>query len=132
MKVFSVLISIAIISLALSSCSQLRSPESGLVRSPDHLIRTQSGVTQGESIDGSSVVSWFDIPFAQPPVGDLRWRAPRPLVSPEQKLLQLADTACVQKAVDLPESMVKVLLVVRIAYISILKRRQILLKNNTQ
>lgn len=98
MKVFSVLISIAIISLALSSCSQLRSPESGLVRSPDYLIRTQSGVTQGESIDGSSVVSWFDIPFAQPPVGDLRWRAPRPLVSPEQKLLQLADTACVQKA----------------------------------
>lgn len=98
MKIFSVLISMGIITFVLSSCSQLRSPESGLVRSPDYLIRTQSGVTQGESIDGSSIVSWFDIPFAQPPVGDLRWRAPRPLVNPDQKLLQLADTACVQKA----------------------------------
>ena len=37
---------------------------------------------------GAEVVSWFDIPYAQPPVGDLRWRAPRELVAPEQLIVE--------------------------------------------
>ncbi len=66
--------------------------------SSDYLIRTLSGISQGQSIEGEAVVSWFDIPFAKPPVGDLRWKAPRPLRNPEQILAQRDDTACVQKA----------------------------------
>ena len=132
MKIFSVLISMGIITFVLSSCSQLRSPESGLLRSPDYLIRTQSGVTQGESIDGSSIVSWFDIPFAQPPVGDLRWRAPRPLVNPDQKLLQLTDTACVQKASRFAGVDGEGIVGSEDCLYLDIKRRQILLKNNTQ
>ena len=38
-------------------------------------INTSTGVIQGLVKD--QVISWEDIPYAQPPVGDLRWRAPR-------------------------------------------------------
>jgi para-nitrobenzyl esterase len=39
-------------------------------------VRTQSGLVAGVVADG--VVSWKGLPFAAPPTGDLRWRAPRP------------------------------------------------------
>lgn len=40
------------------------------------VARTQSGRVQG--FEDASVVNYMGIPFAAPPVGDLRWRAPRP------------------------------------------------------
>ena len=98
MKSFSVLVSLVVISFALSSCSLFQPSEPVVQRSSDYLIRTLSGISQGQSIEGEAVVSWFDIPFAKPPVGDLRWKAPRPLRNPEQILVQRDDTACVQKA----------------------------------
>ena len=39
-------------------------------------VRTESGLVAGVASDG--VVSWKGMPFAAPPIGDLRWRAPRP------------------------------------------------------
>jgi para-nitrobenzyl esterase len=39
-------------------------------------VRTESGLVSGAVADG--VQSWKGIAFAAPPVGDLRWRAPRP------------------------------------------------------
>lgn len=39
-------------------------------------IRTDNGVVRGQATDG--VESWKGIPFAAPPVGPLRWRAPQP------------------------------------------------------
>jgi len=67
-------------------------------------VRTTSGLAvpskQGE------VLSYRDIPYAQAPVGDLRWKAPRPYskpnaVIPAQPINDTRDTvACVQQAYD--------------------------------
>ncbi len=42
-------------------------------------VRTESGVVEGEAVSGSGVRAFKGIPFAAPPVGDLRWREPRPV-----------------------------------------------------
>ena len=57
----------------LSACS---APELRLVDGAE--VATESGLVSGVSAD-DRVVRWLDIPYAQAPVGDLRWRAPRKL-----------------------------------------------------
>ena len=43
----------------------------------DHKIQTTSGISYGYI--QNSVLNWDDIPYAKPPIGDLRWRAPKKL-----------------------------------------------------
>jgi para-nitrobenzyl esterase len=40
------------------------------------LVQTRFGLAQGFA-DADSTLVWKSIPFARPPVGDLRWRAPQ-------------------------------------------------------
>ncbi len=42
------------------------------------LIRTPDGVVQGTSSDRTR--QFLGIPFARPPIGDLRWQAPQPVI----------------------------------------------------
>jgi para-nitrobenzyl esterase len=42
----------------------------------DPMVRVGQGVLEGFQEDG--VAKFFAVPFARPPVGDLRWRAPQP------------------------------------------------------
>lgn len=44
----------------------------------DELVRTKSGTVRG-TVDETGVFAYRGIPFAQPPVGELRWKPPQPV-----------------------------------------------------
>ena len=58
-------------------------------------ISTSSGISQGFLTNG--VVNWDDIPYAQPPVGDLRWKAPRGNFNKNKLIEPKVDNFCIQK-----------------------------------
>ncbi len=83
---------IALVVLAFLNACSVPPPKSV----PGAAIVTPSGTAMGTSQD-ERVVQWFDIPFAEPPVGDLRWRAPRPLNSTDKVIAQRQEQVmCVQ------------------------------------
>ena len=41
-------------------------------------VQLQEGLIQGSPRDANGILAFKGIPYAQPPVGDLRWRSPRP------------------------------------------------------
>jgi para-nitrobenzyl esterase len=45
------------------------------------IVKTKSGAVEGAAAAGSNVRVFKGIPFAAPPVGDLRWKAPQPPAS---------------------------------------------------
>ena len=42
-----------------------------------YVIQTTSGISNG--IEDNGVITWHDLPYAKPPINDLRWKAPRSL-----------------------------------------------------
>jgi len=40
-------------------------------------VKTATGLVKGKPVDGGTTV-YFGVPYAAPPVGDLRWKAPQP------------------------------------------------------
>jgi para-nitrobenzyl esterase len=41
-------------------------------------VTTANGIVEGTTVPGSQIRVFKGIPYAQPPVGDLRWKAPQP------------------------------------------------------
>ena len=84
--------------LILSSCAYIdKAPPAGSI--VDLTVKTSSGTVRGTLSDiNNGAVDWSDIPFAQPPVGDLRWRAPRAISEPNRVITATDDNACVQEA----------------------------------
>ena len=41
-------------------------------------VTTDKGIIEGFTDQENQVAQFFGVPFAQPPVGDLRWKAPQP------------------------------------------------------
>ena len=65
----------------------------------NHLrVETTSGPVIAEIDD--TVKTWRDIPYAQPPIDDLRWRAPRPVELPFKQTVTRDTVACLQIASD--------------------------------
>jgi para-nitrobenzyl esterase len=58
-------------------------------------ISSSSGVAQGFLING--VANWDDIPYAQSPVGDLRWKAPRVNLNKNKLIEPKVGNFCIQK-----------------------------------
>ncbi|MDA9021747.1 carboxylesterase family protein [Gammaproteobacteria bacterium] len=80
---------VLIAGILLSSCAGMNSTKN--TRSID----TSTGVIQG--LVKNQVISWEDIPYAQPPVGDLRWRAPRSFEDQDRTILARDNNGCLQE-----------------------------------
>ena len=61
----------------------------------DYLVETSSGISDGYK--KGRVIYWDDIPYAKPPIGDLRWKAPREIENSKKIILPLEDNYCVQR-----------------------------------
>ncbi|HUD52526.1 carboxylesterase family protein, partial [Parvibaculum sp.] len=48
----------------------------GAMAQDDTIVRVETGALQGTAANG--IFSFKNIPYAAPPVGNLRWRAPQP------------------------------------------------------
>ena len=65
------------------------------VSADDYKILTSSGITEG--FINNRVVVWNDIPYAKPPLGDLRWKAPRKIEKNSNLILPKEGNFCIQR-----------------------------------
>ena len=63
--------------------------------SKDIDIFSDSGISLGVYANG--VINWDDIPYAQAPVGDLRWKAPREVLKNNELIEPKVNNFCIQK-----------------------------------
>ena len=61
----------------------------------DFEVHTSSGIVDGYK--KNRVVFWEDIPYALPPIGELRWKAPRELNSQKSLVQRKDNNYCVQR-----------------------------------
>ena len=74
MKHYNLLFGLSLTMALLLSCT---AKQSKLI---DNLVETLNGKVQGVVNESGTVVSFKGIPYAAPPVGDLRWKEPQPPV----------------------------------------------------
>ena len=70
-----------------------------MLSNADYVIQTQSGIVDGYK--KNNVLFWEDIPYAQPPIKELRWKAPRNINNPKQIILPKEDNFCIQRPSNL-------------------------------
>ena len=64
-----------------------------------HKVITSSGITEGYI--NKNVVYWSDIPYAKPPINDLRWKAPRKINQKSNLILPKDNNFCLQRTSNL-------------------------------
>ena len=65
----------------------------------DLRISTSSGITEGYV--QNNVLRWDDIPYAKPPVGNLRWKAPREINQNSFRIKPKDNNFCIQRTSNL-------------------------------
>ena len=65
----------------------------------DFVIETSSGIVDGNK--KGRVLYWDDIPYAKPPIGELRWKAPREIIDSKKIILSKENNFCVQRPSNL-------------------------------
>ena len=70
-----------------------------LLANDDYIVQTSSGFSKG--IEKKDVVTWNDIPYAKPPVNELRWMAPRDINQPNKQIKDIDNNYCVQSSSSL-------------------------------
>ena len=68
------------VALALCACAVPRDNAPSSVEDGTVTVRTTAGLLRGKVEAGGAVEVFKGVPFAAPPVGELRWKAPRPPV----------------------------------------------------
>ena len=66
-----------------------------LITFADHVVETSSGIVDGYK--KGRVLYWDDIPYAKPPIGKLRWKAPREINNRNNIISSKEDNYCVQR-----------------------------------
>jgi len=66
------------------------------IHSNENIVETDSGITYGYIKNGT--INWDDIPYAMPPIKDLRWKAPRNIKITSQVIESKENNFCVQQA----------------------------------
>ncbi len=65
------------------------------VNANDLEVVTSSGITEGYIKKG--VINWNDIPYAKPPIRDLRWKAPRKIQNNSNLIKPKDNNFCIQR-----------------------------------
>ena len=68
------------VALALCACAVPRDNVPSSVEDGTVTVRTSSGLVRGKVSEDGAVAVFQGIPYAAPPLGELRWKAPRPAV----------------------------------------------------
>ena len=63
--------------------------------SNENIVETDSGITHGYV--KNATINWDDIPYALPPINDLRWKAPRKIELSSKIIKQKENNFCVQQ-----------------------------------
>jgi para-nitrobenzyl esterase len=65
------------------------------IYSNENIVKTDSGISYGYVKNGT--INWDDIPYALPPINDLRWKAPRKIKTTSQIIQPKENNFCVQQ-----------------------------------
>ena len=66
-----------------------------LIANAENSIETSSGIIEGYK--KGRVLYWEDIPYAKPPIDELRWKAPRTINNSKKIILPKENNYCVQR-----------------------------------